>query len=230
MATIPGSQSFVLIHSTGQGAAGWDRLGQALAERGSTAQAIELPNDPELRPADFAELIRRDVGVVKAPIVLAHSGSGPLLPAVARLLGATHQVWLAAWVPDPGASFVEDVDAHIEEAFDPDWIGKDPIEDDAVAATFLYHDCDEATLQWALSTRREFVPRAVYDERISLASEIPSTYIVAGKDRTIRPDWQRRMAHERLHVEPIGIPTGHCPNVSQPERLAEILLEVTALV
>jgi pimeloyl-ACP methyl ester carboxylesterase len=133
-------------------------------------------------------------------------------------------------VPDADTSFIEDVDAHIEAAFNPDWIGKDPIEDDAAAATFLYHDCDEATLEWALSTRREFVPRAVYDERISLASEIPSTYIVAGKDRTIRPDWQRTMARERLKVEPIEIPTGHCPNLSRPERLAEILLEVASRV
>jgi len=199
---------------------------QALAERGSAAHAVELPNDPALGSAAFAELIRRDVGAVAAPIVLAHSGSGPLLPAAARVLDATHQVWLAAWVPDPDASFVEDVDAHIEAAFDPGWIGKDPIEDEAVAATFLYHDCDEATLEWALSTRRLFVPSAVYDERIPLAPEIPSTYIVATNDRTIRPDWQRRMAHERLHVEPIEIPTGHCPNVSRPERLAEMLLEV----
>ena len=50
-------------------------------------------------------------------------------PASARALDASHQVWLAAWVPDRDVSFVEDVDAHIEAAFDPDWIGKDPIED-----------------------------------------------------------------------------------------------------
>lgn len=230
MHTASGSRPFVLIHSTGQGAAGWDRLVQALAKRGSTAHAVELPNDPELRSAEFAELIRRDVGGVPEPIVLAHSGSGPLLPAAARVLDARHQVWLAAWVPDGDASFVEDVDAHIEAAFNPDWIGKDPIEDDAVAATFLYHDCDGATLEWALSTRRAFVPRAVYEERISPAPEIPSTYVVAGKDRTIRPDWHRRMAHERLSVEPIEIPTGHCPNVSRSEQLAEILLEVSSRV
>jgi Alpha/beta hydrolase family len=230
MAATTRSPSFVLIHSTGHGAAGWDRLVHALAERGSSAHAVELPNDPELRSSDFAELVRRDVGAATPPIVLAHSGSGPLLPAAARALDARHQVWLAAWVPDPDASFVEDVNAHIDAAFDPAWLGVDPIEDDAVATTFLYHDCDEATLEWALSTRRLFVPRAVYDERISLASEIPSTYIVASRDRTIRPDWQRRMAHERLRVAPIEIPTGHCPNVSRPERLAEILLEVAANV
>jgi hypothetical protein len=50
----------------------------------------------------------------------------------------------------------------------------------------------------ALTTRRAFLPRAVYNERIELAREIPSTYIVATEDRTIPPQWQRRMARERL--------------------------------
>jgi hypothetical protein len=178
----------VLIHSTGQGAAGWECLAEALAQPGWTARAVELPSQPDLLAADYAaELIRRQAGRVAAPIVLAHSGSGPLLPAAARALEARQQVWLAAWVPDLEASFLEEVEAHAEDAFNPDWIGKDPIEDDAVAEKFLYHDCDDSTREWALSTRRLFLPRAVYDERISLAWEIPSTYIVAAEDLTIRP-------------------------------------------
>jgi pimeloyl-ACP methyl ester carboxylesterase len=216
----------VLIHSTGQGAAGWRRVVHALAERGQAAHAVELPSDPGLLAADYAELIRRHVGALAAPIVLAHSGAGPLLPATARALEACHQVWLAAWVPDPEASFVQDTDLHRQAAFDPDWIGKDPTEDDAVAAAFLYHDCDDEMLEWALSTRRLFLPRGVYGERLPLAPGIPSTYVVAAHDRTIRPEWQRQMARERLGVEPTEIPTGHCPNVSQPDLLAEILVAV----
>jgi pimeloyl-ACP methyl ester carboxylesterase len=185
----------VLIHSTGQGAAGWERVVHALAERGGTAHVVELPSDPELLVDGYAGLIR-------------------------------HQVWLAAWVPDPEASFVEEIDRHARDAFHPDWIGKDPTEDDAVAAAFLYHDCDEATLEWALSTRRLFLPRGVYRQRLSLAPEIPSTYVVAAHDRTIRPAWQRRMARERLGVEPMEIRSGHCPNVSRPDRLAEILVDL----
>jgi hypothetical protein len=34
------------------------------------------------------------------------------------------------------------------------------------------------------------------------------------------------MTRDRLGVDPIEIPSGHCPNVSQPGRLAEILVEV----
>ena len=161
---------------------------RALGERGRTAHAVELTSDPGLLAADHAERIRRQVGAVAAPVVLAHSGSGPLLPAAARALRASHQIWLAAWVPDPEASFVEDTNRHLRAAFHPGWIGKDPTEDDAAAAAFLYHDADEATLEWALSTRR--------------------------------------MARERLGVEPVELASGHCPNVSQPGRLAALLVEV----
>jgi pimeloyl-ACP methyl ester carboxylesterase len=186
---------------------------------------VELPSDePDLGTADYAEIVVQQLDNPEQPVVVAHSGSGVLLPATARALEARRQVWLAAWVPDPNASFVEEVTRHAETAFNPDWIGKDPTTDAAVAAHFLYHDCDPHTLEWALSTRRLFVPIAAFNEHISLNDDSPSTYIVATEDRTIRPDWQRRMARERLRVEPIEIRSGHCPNVSQPDLLADILL------
>jgi pimeloyl-ACP methyl ester carboxylesterase len=214
----------VLIHSTGQGAAGWQRVIEALERLGHRGHAIDLPSDrPELLAADYAEVIRREFTGLDRPVVLAHSGSGPLLPATATALNAAHQVWLAAWVPDPRMSLVEEVGDHGDEAFNPDWIGEDPVGDDEVAARLVFHDCDPETLAWALSTRREFSPTALYRERIDPDNGIPSTYVVATEDRTIRPAWQRRMARERLGVEPVEVESGHCPNVSRPERVAEIL-------
>lgn len=216
---------FVLLHSTGQSAAGWDRLVDELERRGAAGHAIDLPNDqPRLRADDYAHLVARRFGGLPRPVVVAHSGSGPLLPAVAAALDASRQVWLAAWVPDPAASFNADVRARADEAFNPDWIGKDPIADSDVAAHFLYHDCDDETLAWALTTRRGFYPSAVYDETLTLHEAAPSSYILATEDRTIRPHWQETMAHDRLGIEPIGIDAGHCPNVSRPAELAELLL------
>ena len=216
-----GAESFVLIHSTGQSPAGWERVIAALERRGRAGLPVDLPSSDDLRAADYAELIQRQAGDVADPVVVAHSGAGALLPAAARTLGAVRQVWVAAWVPDPRAAF-------LEEALDlvrPDWVGKDPIADADVAVRFLYHDCDDATREWALSTRREFLPRAVYHERIERADDIPSTYVLCTRDRTITPDAQRRMARERLRVEPFDLDAGHCPNVSQPDRLAELLTQ-----
>jgi pimeloyl-ACP methyl ester carboxylesterase len=172
--------------------------------------------------------MREQVRHVAEPIVVAHSGSGTLLPAGSNALKARHPVWLAAWVPNSHASFMEEVRANPNEIFNPDWIGKDPTNDSSVATDFPYHDCDQATIDWALTTRRLFVPLAVCNQPIALDDNIPSSYIVASKDRTIRPDWQRRMARERLRIEPLEIATGHLPQVSAPERLAELLAHIAA--
>lgn len=215
---------FVLIHSTGQSARGWHRLIDELEARGARGHAVDLPNDrPELLAQDYASFLADHYGDLDKPIVLAHSGSGPLLPAAATALGARRQVWLAAWVPHPSLSFIDDVRAHKEEAFDRDWIGRDPTVDDEAAIHFVYHDCDGETQAWAMTTRRPFFPEAVYDEPIALEPAIPSTYILALEDRTIRPEWQQKMALERLRIPPVELPGGHCPNVSRPARLAEIL-------
>lgn len=215
---------FVLIHSTGEAPACWQRLSSALELHGHRTHLVDLPVDrPELLAADYAIIMREQVRHIAEPIVLAHSGSGILLPAASKVLKARHRVWLAAWVPDSLASFMEEVRANPTEIFNPGWIGKDPTNDSSVAINFLYHDCDQATIDWALTTCRLFVPMAVYNQRIVLDDDIPSNYIVASKDRTIRPDWQRRMARERLRVEPLEIAMGHLPHVSAPERLAELL-------
>ena len=214
----------VLIHSTGQSAKGWERLIGELAARGSPAHAVDLPNDrPELLAQDYANFLADRYGDLDQPFVLAHSGSGPLLPAAATALGAQRQVWLAAWVPHPSLSFIGDVRAHQQEAFARDWIGRDPTVEDEAALHFVYHDCDAETQAWALTTRRPFFPEAAYNETIALETAIPSTYILALEDRTIRPAWQRKMALERLGIEPVELPGGHCPNVSRPRQLAEIL-------
>lgn len=219
---------FILVHGTTQSRAGWLRLTRALEARGYRVDAAELATDqPACGADDYAEIVRRQVGGAADAAVVAHSGSGILLPAIARAVNATRQVWLAAWVPDPAASLTEEVERHADAAFAPEWLGSDPTSDPAIAARFLFHDCDDQTFRWALTTLRLFLPRGAYRERVSLDATTPSTYIVASHDRTIRPEWQRRMARERLGVEPVDIAAGHCPHVSQPDQLAELLISIT---
>jgi pimeloyl-ACP methyl ester carboxylesterase len=221
---------FVLIHGTTQSPSGWALLVEALQQRGHAAYTVDLPTDgPDLKPAAYAAIIGRQVADVAEPILVAHSASGILLPDAARALRARHQVWLTAWVPDQEASLVQEVAASGGETiFNPDWIGKDPTSDPAIAAEFLFHDCDTQTLTWALTSLRLFFPRAAYQSRVPRAERISSTYIAASADRTIRPEWQRHAARERLGIESVEIAAGHCPHVSQPKALAEILAGVVA--
>jgi pimeloyl-ACP methyl ester carboxylesterase len=52
--------------------------------------------------------------------------------------------------------------------------------------------------------------------------------IFGAEDRLVNPDWSRRVARERLGVEPVEIPTGHFPMITHPELLAERLAELDA--
>jgi pimeloyl-ACP methyl ester carboxylesterase len=132
-------------------------------------------------------------------------------------------VWLGAFIPDGRRSLVEEVTADPTAVFGAEWIGQDPNADPIVAAYFLFHDCDLATLQWAVGTLRSFRPERPYRQPVALASEIPSTYVVGAQDRTIRPEWSRREAERRLGADVVEIAAGHCPHVSRPTELADIL-------
>ena len=52
--------------------------------------------------------------------------------------------------------------------------------------------------------------------------------IVGSQDRVVSPDWSRRVARDRLGVEPIEIPTGHFPMITHPELVADELVKLDA--
>jgi Alpha/beta hydrolase family len=90
------------------------------------------------------------------------------------------------------------------------------------------HDCPPERLGWALSTRVLFYAKRAMEEPCPLKSwpSVPASYIVCAEDRTVTPAWQRRAARELLGVEPLELPGGHCPNVSRPEALADVLEQI----
>jgi hypothetical protein len=160
-------------------------------------------------------------------VCLAHSAGGMFLPVLASIWPPRLMIFLAALVPRPGISVIDQFRAD-PSMFQPDWVGKDPMIDD-VALEFVYHDCPQDRINWALSTRLDFYAKRAMEEPCPLTSwpSVPSAYVVCADDRTINPAWQRRTAREELGVEPFELPGGHCPHVSRPEMLAGILENCT---
>jgi pimeloyl-ACP methyl ester carboxylesterase len=221
---------WVLVHGTTQSPAGWERLADTLGRRGHRAVTVDLPCDrPGLLADDYARLVAAQVGdTVHEPVVVAHSGGGLLVPALAAALHASRLVWLAAMIPDlaGGASLTDEIKTAGRDMFTAEWrsLTEPPTVDPVVAAYFLFHDCDLATTRWGLSTVRLFYPTAMYAEKLVASRPLPpSTYVLPRDDRTLRPDWMRAAARERLGVEAIEIDAGHCPHVSRPELLASLL-------
>jgi pimeloyl-ACP methyl ester carboxylesterase len=223
---------FCLVHGSTQNASGWKLLIPELQLQGHEVISIDLPSDQPTRGGVYyADIVIDSLKKLdeKQAIVVAHSASGLLLPLIAARHRVARLVFLAAAIPVIGKSFIEQLKESPEMIW-PDWIGKDPTRDNALALHYLFHDCAPDTAEWALTTLNRMLYNTVMSEPcpISVWPAVPSSYIVCSEDRTARPDWCRRAARERLQTVPIELIAGHCPHVSRPKELSAILNDLSA--
>lgn len=217
---------FCLVHGSTQNASGWDLLVPELEGRGHRTLCVNLPTDePNASGTRYATVIAMALAdSEERPIVVAHSVSGLFLPLVAAQRSVSHLVFLAALIPQIGKSFRDQMQA-APDIFCPDWIGKDPTKDEALAMHFLFHDCAAEIAQWALSTRSLMYVRQALVEVCPMERwpDVASSYILCQQDRTLRPEWWQHTVPERLGAAAIELPGGHCPHVSRPGELADVL-------
>jgi pimeloyl-ACP methyl ester carboxylesterase len=225
--------TFCLLHSSGQGPSGWRLLSEHLEDRGHHVltpafRVSESDKGAAWHAEALVEELVKSRYRASEVVCVAHSAAGIFLPILATIWQPRQMVFLAALIPRPGISIIEQFRTD-PSMFQPAWVGKDPMNDD-VALEFVYHDCPRDRIDWALSTRLLFYAKRAMEEPCPLAAwpSIPTTYIVCAEDRTISPAWQRKAAREWLGVEPIELPGGHCPNVSRPDALADLLEKCAA--
>lgn len=199
-----------------------------LERLGHEAIRVDLPNDPAVSATRYVDLIAEAIPAdLEDVVVVAHSASGLFLPLVPSRRPARRLVFLAAVLPQIGASLIDQIKAD-PSMMNPEWLGKNPVDDDQIAHRFLFHDCSPETAAWALTTRRLTNSRQAIVETCPLEQwpAVPCTYILCTGDRTIQPDWSRQAARERLGCEALELPGGHCPHVSRPHELAEMLVAI----
>lgn len=225
---------FVLVHGSGQNATCWSRVASALAEGGHEVRTPDLEKSAsDWKIEDHAARIADDIATPDA-VVVAHSLCGIFLPAVARLRDCRLLVHLAAVIPEPGRSVRQQFAAD-PTMFAPEWIGAgarwfDPAQRDALAREFLFHDCEPASLPWALDSVEAMQTQGLVVQPSPSADRTgaPAVAIVATQDRTLNPDWCRSACRRFLHREPIEFDSGHCPQNSRPDELAALLERLAA--
>jgi len=223
--------AYCLIHGSGQGPDGWRLLARELERRGHSVltpafEVSRIDEDAAWHAETVVNALDRSRMNPADVVSVAHSASGMYLPLIAKRWSPRRMMFLAAIVPRPGVSIIEQYRAD-PSMFNPAWVGKNPM-DDNVALEFVFHDCPPERLDWALSTRLVFYAKRAMDEPCPLRAwpPVPSTYLVCSDDRTITPAWQRSAARELLRVESVELPGGHCPHVSRPEVLADVLEQI----
>ncbi len=235
--------ALVLVHGGGMAADSWELVVEEIHRLAPelTVLAPDLPgrrNKPgDLRELSVADCVDSLVGDIEGAglddiVVVGHSIGGMALPAVATKLGAARVrelIFAAAFLPPEGASLMDSLPwllARIARRFVSSGV---PRETPTLLARFAY-------LNGIPSHRRRFMAGKLYPEslrvlvekvsRRGMPEDIPRTWILTLRDRAIAPKLQRDNIQALGGVQTlIPIDTCHCPMVSDPDRLAGILVE-----
>ncbi|WP_109472602.1 alpha/beta hydrolase [Ornithinimicrobium cavernae] len=206
---------YLLVPGAGGRAWYWHRLLPLLPD----ATAVDLPAaDPEAGLVEYAEAIVAAAGAADGPVtVVAQSMGGLSAPLVCDRLDVRELVLLNAMVPRPGETGHEwwEATGHADLMTG----GLDPV-------LHFFHDVPEEVRREAFAQGEPPQTARPFEDPWPLEAwpEVPTRVLTARDDRFFPPDFQRRVAQERLGVTPELVPGGHLVALSRPAELAESLL------
>ncbi|MGW0909592.1 alpha/beta fold hydrolase [Streptomyces sp. NPDC002853] len=222
--------TFVLIHGAGDVGWSWHLVEAELRARGHDVVAPDLPGDDDsLTLDDYADAVVEAVGDGRDLVVVGHSYGAFTAPLVAARRQAEALVLVAGMVPAPGETPDEwwsntgyaeaarrraDRDGGLTGADDP--------------YVSFYHDVPRALAEEAMSKERAHPSSAASAQPWPLDAwpDVPTRFVVCAEDRFLPPEFQRRLARERLDVTPDEIAASHCVALSRPVELADVLTAV----
>lgn len=244
--TTTASPPVVLIHGAWAGSWVWDRLTPRLAAAGLTCRAIDLPGngsdgtDPML--VTFESYLRHLHEVVvdmPGPVSLvAHSGGGNVASAFAERWPelVSRIVYVAGIMLPDGMSFVDIVEKVVVSH--PDAVGVNPATvysaggrvsqaPPAAAIAYFFNDCSPTDAQAAASRLtpqgeggREVVMRTTAER----FGRVPRLYVEALDDKSVVPAVQRLMLALTPGARTVSLRTGHAPQFSAPDQLADAIV------
>jgi pimeloyl-ACP methyl ester carboxylesterase len=238
-----GLPTLVLVHGGGLAADSWelavDEIKRLAPEL--TVLALDMPgrrNKPgDLREMTIADYVNSLIGDIECAgleeiVIVGHSMGGLTLPGVVAKLGAARVreiVFAATFLPPEGTSIVESSPWLIARVAGRIAKKNVPTETPKWMAKFTW-------LNGIPFKRRRFIAGKLYAESLRILTEkvsrrgmpddIPRTWILTLRDRALAPKLQRKYIESLGGVQTlIPMDTCHCMMISEPERLAQILVE-----
>jgi hypothetical protein len=218
--------TYLLVPGAGGSAWYWSRVVPLLQRAGHDALSVDLPGDDEQAGLpEYAQLVV-DAAAGRGEVVLvAQSLGGFTAPLAAGQLPVTELVLVNAMIPVPG------------ETPGQWWQNTGAIEARTAAAasggygdfdlvSYFLHDVPPAVAAEGEPYQRpeaEAVFQSVCDFKAWPAT--PIRVLSGADDRFFPADFQRRVAQERLGIEPDVLPGGHLIALAQPRLVADYLLD-----
>jgi pimeloyl-ACP methyl ester carboxylesterase len=234
------AKSYVLVHGSFMGQAGWSDVANELRADGATVRTLDLPahGGDTSPPADaslaaYVSAVSAAIDDSDRPVVLVgHSMGGVVVSQVAeqRPDDIESVVYLAAYAPTSGQSLLalammdsgSQLGAHLQ--FHED--GTIDVDQTKFAELFCA-ECDAATQARLLAGYRG-EPGAPLMEPVTLTDRFASvskTYIFANRDVVISPALQHEMASQHALRRSVTIDGSHALMFAAPHAVATALLD-----
>lgn len=238
----PPKETYVLVHSAWLGGWQWENVAKTLKENGHTVLTPDLPGhgNDKTSPADitmdeYVKTLTTILDQQNNPVILVgHSFNGITVSRVAELRPKKIKklVFLTAFLLPNGGSFfgaVQGVEG--SKAVENFFLSEDKtyalVKEEEIQNAFA-HDIPKEAFDGA---KPYIVPEPaaplMYELQITdeKFGKIPKYYIECTEDRAIPIEVQKAMY--KGNVEKVyTLNSSHTPNFSQPEKLANILLEL----
>jgi pimeloyl-ACP methyl ester carboxylesterase len=238
----PQKETYVLVHSAWLGGWQWDNTARIIKENGHTVLTPDLPGhgNDKTPPAnitmdDYVKTLTDILDKQDSPVILVgHSFNGITVSRVTELRPNKIKklVFLTAFLLPNGGSFLGAVqDVKGSTAVDNFQLSEDQsyafVKEDEIQNAFA-HDIPKEAFDGA---KPYIVPEPaaplMYKLQITDKNygQTPKYYIECTEDRAIPIEIQRAMYNGKVEKS-YSLNSSHTPNFSQPEKLANILLEI----
>ena len=218
--------TFVLVPGAGGDAWYWHRVVPELVARGHDAVPVDLPAaDPRAGLEDYVDAVVAAAAGRTDLVVVGQSLGGLSAPLAAQRLGARALVLVNAMTPLPGELLGDwwtatGFEAAIGAAAERD--GRD-LEADPDQRETMFHDVPPDVVEAAFARPFAQEEGLFADTWPTPWPDLPVRVLAARDDRFFPPEFQRRVARERLGLDVEELPGGHLVALSRPAELADLL-------
>jgi pimeloyl-ACP methyl ester carboxylesterase len=222
------SATFVLIPGAGGESWYWHLVAPRLRERGHEVVSPDLPaGDEDAGLAEYADAVVDAVGDRGDLTVVAQSMSAFVAPLLGDRLDVRMLVLVAPMIPAPGESpgeWWEKSGQMTAQREQDERDGRDPDAPFDWRVAFM-HDVAAEIVEEAASRGEPRQADKPFGEPWPLDGwpDVPTKVIAGRNDRLFPLEFMRRLARERLGVEPDEIDSGHLPALARPDELTELL-------